>query len=134
MTSSAAPTWGRVTIGDVAEAVLNGAHVEPNDRARASVALGVLALLVIPTGLALAAYSSMVDLIHVAGAIPLAAVLGIVAIVLSRSARKHSQISLGRIGGTGSARAGWILGMLGLYLAATAALSVGFFGLLLLFD
>ena len=54
--------------------------------------------------------------------------------VLARSARRHSQISLGRIGGTGVARAGSILGILGLYLAGMAALAVGFFGLLLLFD
>jgi hypothetical protein len=113
---------------------IRAARAEPNDRARASVFVGVLAVLVIPAGLALAAYSSMVDLIHVAVAIPLAAVLGIVAIALSRSARRHSQISLGRIGGTGVARAGWILGMLGLYLGVMAALAVGFFGLLLLFD
>src|SRR5262249_10959383 len=107
---------------------------EPNDRARASVALGVLAVLVIPAGLALAAYSSTVDLVHVAVAVTLAAVLGIVAMSLSKSARKHSQISLGRIGGTRLARAGWIAGLLGLYLAGIAALAVGFFGLLLLFD
>jgi hypothetical protein len=113
---------------------IRAASAEPNDRARASVALGVLAVLVIPAGLALAAYSSTIDLIHVAVAIPLAAVLGIAAMALSRGARRHSQISLGRIGGTGLARAGWITGLLGLYLAAIAALAVGFFGLLLLFD
>jgi hypothetical protein len=72
--------------------------------------------------------------VHVAVAVPLAAVLGMAAMALSRSARRHSQISLGRIGGAGLARTGWILGMLGLYLAVMAALSVGFFGLLLLFD
>lgn len=113
---------------------IRAARAEPNDRARASVFVGVLAVLAIPVGLALAAYSSMVDLIHVAVAVPLAAVLGIVAMSLARNARRHSQISLGRIGGTGVARAGWILGLLGLYLALMAALSVGFFGLLLLFD
>ena len=107
---------------------------EPNDRARVSMALGVLAMLVIPAGLALAAYSSRIDLIHVAFAIPLAAGLGIAAMALSRSARRISQISLGRIGGARLARAGWIMGLLGLYLAGIAALAVGFFGLLLLFD
>jgi hypothetical protein len=119
----------------VAEAVWTGnERAEPNDRARVAVVVGALAVLAIPVGLALAAYSSTVDLIHVAVAAPLAAVLGVVAMALSRNARRHSQITLGRIGGTGLARAGWILGVLGLYLAAMAALSVGFFGLLLLFD
>jgi hypothetical protein len=110
------------------------ARAEPNDRARASVFVGAIAVLVIPAGVALAAYSSTVDLIHIAVAVPVAAILGLGAMSLSRSARRHSQISLGRIGGTGVARAGWILGLLGLYLAVMAALSVGFFGLLLLFD
>jgi hypothetical protein len=113
---------------------IRAARAEPNDRARASVFVGAIAVLLIPAGVALAAYSSTVDLIHVAVAVPAAAILGLVAMSLSRSARRHSQISLGRIGGTGVARAGWILGLLGLYLAAMAALSVGFFGLLLLFD
>ena len=113
---------------------ITAAAAEPNDRARASILLGVPAVLLIPVGLALAAYSSTIDLIHVAVAVPLAAGLGIAAMALSRSARRHSQISLGRIGGTGLARAGWITGLLGLYLAAIATLAVGFFGLLLLFD
>jgi heme A synthase len=119
----------------VAEAVwTRDEGAEANDRARASVFVGVLALLSIPAGLALAAYSSTIDLIHVAVAVPVAGVLGIVAMALARNARRHSQISLGRIGGTGVARAGWILGLLALYFAVTAALAVGFFGLLLLFD
>ena len=113
---------------------MRAARAEPNDRARASVVVGVAAVVAIPVGLALAAYSSSVDMIHVAVAVPVAAILGLVALVLARSARRHSQISLGRIGGTGVARAGSILGLLGLYLAGVAALAVGFFGLLLLFD
>lgn len=96
--------------------------------------MGVLAVLAIPGALALAAYSSLVELTYAAGAIPVAVVLGLVAISLARSARRHSQISLGRIGGLGVARAGSILGVLALYLAAMAMLSVGFFGVLLLFD
>jgi len=110
------------------------APAEPNDRARASVLVGVLAVLAIPGGILLAAYSAAVDLAYAGAAVPIAAVLGVVAISLSRSARKYSQISLGRIGGMGLARAGSILGILALYLALMAALSVGFFGLLLLFD
>jgi hypothetical protein len=71
---------------------------------------------------------------YAAGAIPVAAVLGILAIMLARSARRQSQVTLGRVGGTRLARAGSILGILGLYLAVMALLSIGFFGLLLLFD
>jgi hypothetical protein len=99
-----------------------------------SVLFGVLSVLAIPAGLALAAYSNMVDLRLASASVPIAGVLGFFAVSLSRGARKHSQISLGRIGGIGLARTGSILGMVGLYLAVMAALSVGFFGLLLLFE
>ncbi len=105
-----------------------------NERARASVIVGAVAVIAIPGAIALAAYSSTVDLTYAAAAIPVAVVLGIVAIVLARSARRQSQVTLGRVGGTGLARAGSILGILGLYLAVMALLSIGFFGLLLLFD
>ena len=105
-----------------------------NGHARASVLIGLLAFAAIPLAIALAAYSSRVDLIYAAAAIPVAVGLGAVAVVLARRARRHSQITLGRIGGRTSARIGWALGMLGLYLAAMALLSIAFFGLLLLFD
>ena len=123
------------TIPFVTDAVwTRSARPERNERARVAVVVGVLAVLVIPAAVALAAYSSKVDLTYAAGAIPIAAALGLVAIVLARSARRYSQITLGRIGGIGLARAGSILGVLGLYLAVMAVLSIGFFGLLLLFD
>jgi len=105
-----------------------------NERARASVAAGIGAVAAIPAAIALAVYSSTVELTHAAASIAVAAVLGMLAVALSRSARRQSQITLGRIGGTGLARAGWIFGILGLYLAAMALLAIGFFGLLLLFD
>jgi hypothetical protein len=119
----------------VTEAVwTRSARAQPNERARAAAVAGALAVLALPAAIALAAYSSLVTLTYAAAAIALAAVLGVVAIALSRSARRYSQISLGRIGGMGLARAGSIMGMLGLYLAAMAVLAIGFFGLLLLFD
>jgi hypothetical protein len=111
-----------------------GARPHPNERARASVLTGVVAVLLIPAALALAAYSSSVDLTEAGFAVPVAALLGYLAISLSRGARRHSQITLGRVGGTKLARAGAVLGFLSLYLAVMAALSVAFFGLLLLFD
>lgn len=112
----------------------SAAKPEANGRARASVLVGLLAVAAIPAGIALAAYSSRVDLTYAAAAIPIAIGLGSVAVALARAARRHSQISLGRVGGGVSARVGWTLGMLGLYLAAMALLAVAFFGLLLLFD
>jgi hypothetical protein len=113
---------------------IRSARAVPNGRARGSVLVGAAAVVAIPGALALAAYSPVVDLTHAAAAIPVAVALATVAIVLSRSARRYSQITLGRVGGVALARTGLVLGMLGLYLAAMALLSIGFFGLLLLFD
>jgi hypothetical protein len=111
-----------------------GARRSSNSRARASLLTGLAAALAVPGGLALAAYSERVDLVHASAAIPVAIVLGLSAIALARGARRDSAMTLGRVGGLGLARAGSILGALGLYLAAMALLSIGFFGLLLLFD
>lgn len=96
--------------------------------------VGLLAVATLPAAVALAAYSSRVDLTYGAAAIPVAAGLGAVAVALARRGRRHAQITLGRIGGRTAARIGWVLGMLGLYLAAMALLAIAFFGLLLLFD
>jgi hypothetical protein len=106
----------------------------PNERARAALLVGVLAVAVLPAALALAAYSAWVDLAETAAAIPIALVLGVVAVALGRRARRVSDISLGRIGGRGAARVGSALGGLGIYLACMCALAVAFFGVLLLFQ
>jgi hypothetical protein len=110
------------------------ARALPNGRARASLLVGVLATASVPAALALAAYSSRIDLKEAAAGVPLAFVLGIVALALSRSARRVSAITLGRVGGTTAARIGSILGALGIYLALTCGLAVAFFGVLLLFE
>ena len=105
----------------------------PNERARASVIVGFVAFAVVPGAVGLAAYASWFELTEAAAAIPVGIVLGIVAIVLSRSARRRADISLGRIGGRKLARIGGILGALSVYIAATCLLAVAFFGILLLF-
>ncbi len=106
----------------------------PNERARAAVFVGVLAVAVVPAALVLAAYSAWIDLTETAPAVPIALVLGIIAVLLARSAHRRSDISLGRIGGRRAARVGSVLGGVGIYLACTCALAVAFFGVLLLFQ
>jgi hypothetical protein len=59
--------------------------------------------------------------------------LGFFAIVLARRARERVQITLGRAGGERAARAGRLLGLLGLLVGVTAAIALGFYGLLTLF-
>jgi hypothetical protein len=106
----------------------------PNWRARISVAVGLLAAVSIPLGIALAEELESVELADAIPAIPLAAVAGVAAFVMGTRARRRSEFTLGRIGGSRAGSVGRWLGALGVYLAVTAALAIGFYGLLTLFD
>jgi len=91
---------------------------------------GLLSVAAVPVAL----YStrlSQVDLPHaVAGEAIAGTVLGLIAIMLARGARVKVERTLGRVG-EGTAKWGKWLGILGLCLGLTAALSLAFFGLLL---
>ncbi len=87
----------------------------------------------VPAGVVLARQSDRVSLLQSSGSIVVAVLAGIAAIVLARRARDVLAITLGRAGGEGAARLGRALGILGLLVAVTAALAVGFYGLLTLF-
>ena len=96
--------------------------------------LGGLALAALPAAVALAEVLEKVELIHAAAAIPVAAVVGLAAVALATAAVRQVQLTLGRVGGERLARLGRALGLLALYVATTAALALGFFGLLKLFE
>jgi hypothetical protein len=104
-----------------------------NPRAAWSVVCGLLSLAAVPAGIVLARETHSVTLVNSSGSAVVAALLGVSAIVLARRARERVQITLGRAGGAGAARVGRALGVLGLLVGATAALAVGFYGLLTLF-
>ena len=96
--------------------------------------VGLLAMLVVPVGIALSRYSDRITLLHSAyGSAPAGALLGFYAIVLARRGREAVQRTIGRAGGEGAARAGRILGVAGLCVAITAGMALGFYGLLTLF-
>jgi hypothetical protein len=101
-----------------------------NDRARFSVLFGLLSIAAVPVAL----YSTRlknVDLPQAVGGEAVAGtLLGLIAVLLARGARFKIERSLSRVG-EGTARAGKWLGLLGLCLGLTAALSLAFFGLLL---
>jgi len=101
-----------------------------NNRARFSVLFAFLSLAAIP----LALYSTRlkhVDLPQaVAGEAVAGTLLGLIAVLLARSARAQVERTLTRAG-EGTARVGKWLGLLGLCLGLTAALALAFFGLLL---
>ena len=94
---------------------------------------GVLSLAAVPARIVLARETRLVTLVNSAGSVAVALLLGLSAIVLSRRARERVQITLGRAGGEGTARVGRVLGVLGILVGATAALAIGFYGLLSLF-
>ena len=105
----------------------------PNGLARASFAAGLLALAALPAAVALSDRLADVTLLHAAAGVPVAALLGLVALGLGGNARRRVQLTLGRVGEDGLARAGRLLGGVALYLATTAALALGVYGLLSLF-
>jgi len=88
-------------------------------------------VLAVPAGIALAHESPTIRLIDSSWAIPVGAALGFVALWLARLARARIEWTLGRAGGAGRARAARILGGLGICIAVTASISVGFYELLL---
>ena len=104
-----------------------------NPRATWSVVCGALSLAAIPAGVVLARELKAVTLVDSSGSVAIAVLLGLAAVILARRAREHVQITLGRAGGERAARIGRILGILGVLVAATAALALGFWGLLTLF-
>ena len=104
-----------------------------NSRATASVIVGLLAVLAIPAGVVLSWYSSTVTLVESSSSAGLAVIFGVYSIVLSRRGLDVFARTIGRSGGVRAARAGKLLGSLGLCMGITAGLAVGFYGLLTVF-
>jgi hypothetical protein len=104
-----------------------------NPRAGWAVVCGLLSVAAVPAGIVLARETRLVTLVNSGGSIVVAVLLGWSAIVLARRARERVQITLGRAAGEGAARIGRLLGVLGILVGTTAALALGFYGLLALF-
>ena len=101
-----------------------------NARAAWSVVVGVLAAATMPVAIVATRYSESYELLHAAFAIPVAVVLGIAAVVLARKALALDRATLGKAGGTRAARAGRLLGILGLGMAASATIAVAVYEVL----
>ena len=101
-----------------------------NGRAAWSVVLGALAALALPVAVAATRYSASYDLIQAGFAIPLAAALGIAAVVLARRARAFESATLGRVGGAKAARIGRLLGVIGICIASSATIAVAVYEVL----
>jgi hypothetical protein len=104
-----------------------------NPRAAASVVFGLAAVLAIPAGVVLSYYSESVTLVQSSSSAGLSIVFGLYAILLARRGREAVARTIGRSGGQGASAVGRALGWLGLCMGISAALAVGFYGLLTLF-
>ena len=73
-----------------------------------SLLVGLLAAAAIPVGILITNYRNDLRLIHAGYAVPVAAVLGFVAVRLARRARRRLERTVGRAGGAVPARLGRI--------------------------
>jgi hypothetical protein len=96
--------------------------------------LGVAGLVTMPVAVELSRRSTRVALLDAAYAIPLAFLLGLVAVGMARRARHNLRWLRLSEGGTPVATLALLLGLLALCLALTAALSVGFYELILVYQ
>jgi hypothetical protein len=103
--------------------------VKRNWPARWSVLLGLLAAAVLPAAVAYAERGDEVRLIWAGLAVPVAFVLGLVALVVGRAGLRRSERSVARRGRR-TARLGRFLGLLGVLLAGTGGLALAFYAFL----
>jgi hypothetical protein len=101
-----------------------------NGSAWGSVVVGLASVAALPVAIYVTRFSGSYDLLHAGFAIPVAAVLGLAALALSRRARRRTSVSLAGESWHGAATAGRVLGILGLCLAASALVALGVYGLL----
>jgi len=96
--------------------------------------LAVLGLLVLPGAVEVSRRSTRISLLDAGYAIPLAFLLGLVALIMARRARDNLRWFGLREGGTGVASAAVVIGAVTVCLALAAALSIAFYELLLLYQ
>jgi hypothetical protein len=92
------------------------------------VLLGLVGVAAIPAGIALARYESGISLLDAAWAIPVAALASAGALLAVRGKGGHVRYALERVA---AVRVGRFLGVAGICLTLSAAISVGFYELLL---
>jgi drug/metabolite transporter (DMT)-like permease len=87
-----------------------------------------------PAAIEVAARSKRIGLLDAAYAVPVAFLLGLVALIMARRARRNLRWLQLLEGGTGVATAAVLVAALTVCLALAAALSVGFYGLVVLYQ
>jgi hypothetical protein len=102
-----------------------------NHRASLAALCGLIAALAVPVGVAIAHQTAGVSLVDAAYAIPVAAVLGVSALLFARGSTGRMRRTLQRAGGAGRTRLGRILGFAGICMALSGTIAIGFYELLL---
>jgi Ca2+/Na+ antiporter len=103
-------------------------------RAWVALVLAVLGLMTLPAAVEASRRSTRIGLLDAGYAIPLAFLLGLVALIMARRARNNLRWLRLREGGTRVASTAVILATVVLCLAVTAALSIGFYELVLVYQ
>jgi hypothetical protein len=85
---------------------------------------------VLPAAIVVAETRDEFELVEAGAVVPAGFLFSVLAVWLARRARRGLERTLGRIGGARKARAGRILGWLGIYLALTAAVALGVYAYL----
>ncbi|HJS49522.1 MAG TPA: hypothetical protein VJ745_04305 [Gaiellaceae bacterium] len=95
-----------------------------------SVLAGLASVATLPVAIYVTRFSGEYELLHAGFAIPLAAALGFVALVLAGRSRTRGALALSAARAPALARAGRVLGIVGLCMAAAAVVSLCVYGLL----
>lgn len=90
---------------------------------------GLASCATLPAAVYATRFSDRYDLLHAGFAIPVAAALALVALALARRSRGRGRVLLGD-GRDGLTRAGRVLGIVGVCMAASALVALGVYGLL----
>ena len=96
--------------------------------------MGIGGVLVLPAAIEVSRRSKAVSLLDAGYAIPLAFLLGVLSVVMARRARHNLRWLRLREGETGVAKAAVAVGALALCLSLAAALSVAFYGLVVVYQ
>jgi hypothetical protein len=91
---------------------------------------GLGSVAVLPVAVYATRFSDSYDLLHAGLFVPVAVVLALTALLLSRRARVRGSLSLTGSDRNGAATAGRVLGVVGLCMAASALVALGVYGLL----
>jgi hypothetical protein len=101
-----------------------------NHRASLALIAALLGALAVPGAVALSRQTGRVHLMDAVWAIPVGMALSVVALVFARGARGRIRFTLEQAGGAGRLRATRWLAVLGICLAVSASIAVGFYELL----